>query len=54
MDEGGGGADPANGEKTGSGDILGAPVAELQGEIGASTVRGRNIKIKITLAQFMF
>ena len=38
--------------------ILGAPgytpVAALQGEIGASTVRGRDMKIKITFAQYMF
>ena len=31
-----------------------APVAALQGEIGASTVRGRDMKIKITFAQCMF
>ena len=30
------------------------PVAALQGEIGASTVRGRDMKIKITFAQYMF
>ena len=29
-------------------------VAALQGEIGASTVRGRDMKIKITFAQYMF
>ena len=38
--------------------ILGAPgytlVAALQGEIGASTVRGRDMKIKLTFAQYMF
>ena len=38
--------------------ILGAPgytpVAALQGEIGAPTVRGRDVKIKITFAQYMF
>ena len=30
------------------------PVATLQGEIGASTVRGRDMKIKITFTQYMF
>ena len=30
------------------------PVAALQGEIGASTVRLRDMKIKITFAQYMF
>ena len=30
------------------------PGAALQGEIGASTVRGRDMKIKITFAQYMF
>ena len=38
--------------------ILGAPgytpVVALQGEIGASTVRRRDMKIKITFAQYMF
>ena len=29
------------------------PVAALQGEIRASTVRGRDMKIKITCAQYM-
>ena len=29
-------------------------VAALQGEIGASTVRGKDMKIKITFAQYMF
>ena len=30
------------------------PGAALQGEIGASTVKGRDMKIKITFAQYMF
>ena len=38
--------------------ILGAPgytpVVALQEEIGASTVRGKDMKIKITFAQYMF
>ena len=38
--------------------ILGAlgytPIAALQGEIGASTVKRRDMKIKITFVQFMF
>ena len=52
--EGGGGADAAVENKVWR-QILGAPgythVAALQGEIGASTVRGRDMKIKITFAQ---
>ena len=31
-----------------------ACIAALQGEIGASTFRGRDMKIKITFVQFMF
>ena len=33
--------------------ILGTPVVALQGEIGASTVEGRDMKIKLTFAQYM-
>ena len=30
------------------------PVAAIQGEIGASTVSGRDMKIKITYTRYMF
>ena len=55
MDGGGSGANAAGGEQGLERDMGGyTPVAALQGEIGASTVRGRDMKIKIISVQYMF